>query len=1571
MLLSVQQFETNAANAVAFLDAVALKLKDILRESPEEEHRIVTNAAFDELRARFDVVARFPQQIGALFSDYDSFPIFSILRSTHVPSHVVAAYMIRVDVYANLAPASIAGRLVPLDTAAIYASGRPACSSDITVELAELRQQLQALTARTQAEMATILNRQQQATDAAAQEVNAALSAASRTNSTRQLLISAFSHHSVVVQKLQTNKELSQAMEVIARLGNAIYQAMLSREDPYSAALYARYELGTLQAPIPDSYAALMKASRRDLDSLSIVGGRTFHNMIGQRWMLLRMSEDRLLRYSQYIDSRIASIFSSIPESVQVEVTTLFAETFPTNFVFEMAGRGYASLRDIPIQRQLFERIVEYTKLTTTIKNALKIVMLWWSMKLAELVKLKRLTKIRQLVSAVKDYDAVARRLEETQTVEAYEALFVDTNSFSRTVGLLFEQFATMSSSITRNVFESPGALTAYLLSIGDYNAYQKRIFDPYLKAQINTVNGMIKLDQPYSSAVLTDVRSLLAVARRHPQTISNLLSSQRDTFFFNDLNEIDDALPMFTMPTASFAVLFPVWRETSPGRSIFDILVDYYARVRLYYAVKWSPERIGDGANAYEEFIRSLRRSDGGLVTVKDALTVSEQKVAWDAKRYNKVHRRIVENVKLASIVPNSFFRTSPFESKLQVARATLVSIAKYYFTGQRIISSQGLNRVIVGIFDVLDIAQGGTVTSAGMPRHTEAPLYKSKNATFFSLYMVCLLVYVELAQADPVHPGTAAFDAWRYTVDYFDSYQSNPSPELVGARVYRSFDMKNTEVDPLSSNTLPAPNVGITLPQYVIPSFGGPSFEAIVYGEKQYYTALKYSIYDSLRDEVKTVVRSWLSANELQKPCVVGDLKETWLLAKHAILSLNDPLIAAHLYYTTVCASINVAIDQVPANKIYTDFVNTRMGGSEIGWGTITAQIVACKTWMQDMLASPKWNPVVLDEISALASASNTAQIGDTMDVRTYNEFSMVHSWHFTQQTEIMLKLARHVQFTGKLAARDQTNIRAQAAKTSRGSFANLVSNDTLTVHFSQLLSIEEEDTILVTSLRALFSDSKSSADQLLAVFFFTLTCIELDVRDNDQLIALLSAEQPPNNYKIAVLRRVIIPLIKVTETFNQITKRVLENSDRVAMFTQAVDLSVDAILDVLFKGAVAEPTTRVADDAVDAALAVVYETYLTALSSEYALYEMHKLHRYIIEDVCERAFAALGKDEINRSNFIKHITEVRNSNDYAAVAKKSLFFSRLTPNALKRAYNATDNFKAPIIKLCDAFIMLANYASYTAAMQGYVLQRVTRELCAGQRIPPGRLLGHFMESSTFETKCITLDTFANPGQLPKYLSSDFPEKFHYIVDVNAALPFKLTQLVTWSYYFTHPAIIHAVYALEFFRSINPHSYDEGWRRRCAQAARTAPTIIEGIARYIDEQIGDGFVLDALYRFLEGALATVAKTAQRHEAAHVLWDETLRHLSANLQSWGTRSDLLESWQARAIKMSQQESYSLMDAGAKAVAAWLRANIKKTFDEQLVEDSSLTTCYRVFVKNNVLLTDYGPHRVLASVFAR
>ncbi len=1591
MLLSLQQFKINPSTAVDRLDEAARRLRDVL---PEEERAIITEDAFETLRRSPEVVAQFPSEIASLFTDYDSFPIFSIVRSSQVPAHVVAAYMVRADKYASFAPAPVEGRLLPIDEAAIYVGDHSMCTSDVMAELREMRVKFRALKRRTDSKLQQLALRHQAATQAAADAVADKLREADDANQTARHLLNALRSSTPLFPDAQDREEASRHTAAVVALANVIHQCMVSREPPMGSTFYANIPMGSLELALPTSAdEVITMQQRRDLTEA--LGGYTFHNLVGRRWLLLQLPPGELLEYSDDVDDQLTAFYGAMPPKMQSLLAATFLETFPRGFIFKLAGGGDAPLRNTEIQRLLHQAVVDYATLPLTIRAGLDVVRRWWSMKLADLFDLTTLKNVRDSLEGVETYKRVVNGLDGDVPYQAYKELFLDDVSFETTVGRLFTRLNAMSAqsrASTSTTFLSPGSLANYLRTAGDYNDVQRGIFVKYLSEAIAAIETTGAL--PTVNAVRTDIRSILSLARRHPQAIDVLLTSQEDDVNIAGIGVGDDSVltALGVSKTQQVIVFLPIWQELTPSVPVLEALYRYFARLRLYYAVAAAtevPELVG---NRYSGVIEQMRDERGVLRKFSDAFEGSRG-VEWDAPDFDDAMKNLQQSDAKYMRPALSAFQRPYIRTDLSKTAATLggalnlTPIVTKFSSAMTISDPKARRQALCEqIFDLLDLLLGGFVSPTGEQQLGELAVYKTNTETFFSLYALCLLVYISASQP-PNYQNMTTFDLWRYTVDHFDNYTATQSS--VEARAFRSYPERKRALPPLTIEPLPPPQLaGTTMAQRVIPFLTSSkakwrSFDDIVYGMKsKYFAALKSDIYARIDNTVKTLMWNWLQPDSyLQAPCLITDAdRQLWITAKRAIFSLSDLNVAASLYYATFCIIANVVDDSDTVNKLYVESVQQKMNDGTSGWSGVVSPLAGTLRLSQSMLGGKLWSPKYLDEI---LDNSNAPVLQKTpSDARTYLEMASVHAWHHTQQTYVAMLVTRYT-LMGELMTTGPAglvqNVRA-VCKRLADPFTTLFPLADVLNQFTQaFVDVPSDASLLLTSLSNLIGRSNLSIDSLLTFMFFVLMCHEHNIKttsDYQTFVNTLNADA--SNLEDNSIRALIVSMGFFLSDANRLAtfglvSELSGSTPRIDALVQVIDSLINKVVSALFPedlGVVEEPT---ADKDIDAALDTIMKVCYRVLAQKYQSRKMHVAHEHIVREAFDISLRAIFGSDETRTTFVKNISALRAAENYEAATKSWNLFLELDQATLQ-TLTPTGNWRAPIDELCRAFLTVARYASSMVQLQRVTLKQIVREMYSQQRLSPKMVLLDFINPNQFDVLCATLATFPTVQRPPQYASEDLPDSLQYLVQVNAKLSRKLTHTTSWRYYFVIPPILYAIHAFELFRGVNPVSYDEGWRRICFQQLRADSSQLDELNRVIDA-IPPDFKLEELYNVLIGATKAVVRDKPRDHPVHVLWDETLKTLSTQLQEEPTRHGLRVECEERTKRRANVQTYSIVAESAQVVADWIKQRFKITLVDQLkpqeatlAEEVADNWQYRVSVAENKYLLSFGPHVALATL---
>lgn len=1594
-MLSLRLYETNPSAAEHRLESTARTLEERFNRFPDEERTIINEAAYKEIVARPEIVARFPANIRTLFTDHDSFAIFNVVRSMYATSSVVAAYMVRESA---LKPERIEGRIVPVDeAAAIYVNDSSLGSRDLVQELRDTRASIEQIERDYETQLQQLTAKQQREITATARFATDTVIRTYTALQSRHLLVSAFAHQTITTELMRTSPVLLGVMQTLTRVANAIYQSMLTREPVSSPLTYINLALGNKEINFPDTYDEAHTQVRRFFDGLSFMGDYSFHNIIGHRWLLLQLPSDKLLERSDLVDARLAGIAATMPQEARDALFIVFQDTFPRQFVFNLAGQGNLASRDMPIKQSLFEAVLAYFTLSDNLVQAVNAAASWWTTKVARLFAPVISIQISENVARVGLYQANVSQLTESDGTEAYLRFFDDDFSFETSVAPLFRYTeGTLSSvSLESKDFVSPAALSNYISKLGSYEERQQELFSTVMQQLIDDQTGKMG-DSSLINSLLTEVRTILSLVRRHAKTADVLISAADDSIDLRDVSTTDLLLKALgTNESVAKTTFFPLSKLLLFGNEAIETLMLYYLRIHFYYECKSGVLSAVPEDNYYFPLLKAMHDEEGTLLLL-DAAFNANMKVEWRADDYIQAvsalrSRRLMFNLDELRI-------SVPAESTLVWAsvRDTIggwFQLAPRAFSLRPTTATPGtpayLRDITVSTLFALDALQGGMVSHTGEIMFDNLCAFDVGEETFHSLYMACLLLYFSNVRENIKYIDTKLFDVWRCMVDHIDNCKRKAA--RTGAPIYRSYEL-NEELEPLE-NVPPfqLSEVLVSTPQHVIEFVSEDTMTVpeIVYGKKQYFVEMKWDLYRARKRSHQLMLHSWLSLKHLQTPSLI-EARGFWLMTKKVLLSMSDANIVKALYGAASWTEDPPSTAVV--NTLVRKYLEKKRTDSQV-WIKVVSDINRARVWAAAQITDRVWTPDMLDKISEFAASPEILlDVQEEGVRRTYNEYKLVHHWHATQQYGAMLQVARLVMFSQSLRAYTfgyvQQLIDKLAAPRLPGSlFANL---NTFKTAFAELYDVGASQ--ITDRLTLLINNTALSASDLLTVCFLGLVVFDSGLAQDEKWKLVIPIE-PVEYWRLDSKDDHVRYLFQTAQAKGVERSQILsmifalrDAPDQVELFRTCLVRLRQVILSGLFGAEPEQPSVVVDNKGADDAVNVIFDITHAVAKMGHSRTKQHLAHQDALKLIGVLFDVGILGKAGTRMKFLQDVSTLRNSTNYEASVKDVPFFGIIPLESTKAAFGES-KWRERMTALCDAVIFLCEYAETISVWQQYTAYYTVSSIC-DLYMPPGQVMADFInpENNT-DAMCIYDLVFS---QEPVYSDEDRPpdiiplndwhpyelrRRYMFLFDVSRRSQFSLSSLVTRNYFFAPPSIVHVVYLLSIYQSFIHDTDDIGWKKFCMSQYRQNGDRMIDLPSFFNKWSEFGFFIDKLPNSLEEINNALNRTV-RGFPPYILWKDTLGALIEDLMTWDTRATVTQEW---AIHMQRTIGHtsSIIQSLEKRVMQRLSEKVGLFFDQVLNadifskdDDENRNRYYRVLLHDNPLLLNAGVHRHLGLLFS-
>lgn len=1010
-------------------EGIAKRITERFDDLPRISNKIITKDAYDELRKHPDIVAKFPPDVKRALTSYDSINVFNVVRTMgalDVPDELIMAYMISEKHLEEIMPA-VGGSIVPVEQVEeVFVSGEPLCSHNVAVEIQQIQRQIAQLRQKLDDKLLQLDLDQQAAFSIIETNLKKEVSDIGEAMRAWPLLINSFSYTRDFSLSMRSNPAEKGVAAVITRLGNAIYQTMLSRNLITVDALYKTLPLGDLDLNIPVDIELLADITRNSIDPLVVFGSNatTFHALVGRRWLLLNSTAEELRRESQIVDDALNALYADINRLTQNQkLNSLFKDTFPPDFIFHLI-KGYTNSREIEdLKANLFSVILSYFELSQNVVTAVQKVKVWWTTRLADIFDKNTRDGILEQIENVNRYIAAYNELASTFNVaETYKLFFTPKYSFLLNVVELFVRLRKLSPvslmKFNQQDIVAPHQLNLSLSNTQDFDFAQEVIFRERLRDMIDTIIDEIQsVSDNVLRRIYTDVRSCLTFLSHFSKRVQPLLISQ-GLIDIRVIASNDAILSSFVgsegIPKYAFFALSNFWSVSNV--SIIDAIKNYYAHVHLYRLLKRTRTVSNlDPANRFASFLNDLQtRFDSDEQF--DLSNIFETAATAIFSDWNGFE---FENAVAAidSRLPLTILDVAPLDPLLISNRPSFASsvmsntiggvVEKDPTVGTPTVPSyqnstpENLKQATVDVFRTLDTILGGTVSGGGDVVLLDTFLYKIDGRTSLSFYLAALWIFTKITRKDARYANWSSLDMWMYIIDHIDNHKDTTG--LLGFQ-WNDYSAIDTST---SSDVVSIGEFDISTffnnftPQYVIDvdTTNEQSLETIIVGKHQYYANFKLGVWKSLPYHLKELIYSWLTPSQYQRHCAVHNANNpyVWIDFKRTLFLLSDEGIAATLYTGFISGTLN-------PTEVFTSNTYSIFAGLAQNRISFAEAIFKDTTWERlpfYSIGSDSWPAA---DITVDTFGGNQ---------REYNEFLLIYRQHTAQQYITAFHLTKNSAF------------------------------------------------------------------------------------------------------------------------------------------------------------------------------------------------------------------------------------------------------------------------------------------------------------------------------------------------------------------------------------------------------------------------------------------------------------------------------------------------------------------------------------------------------------------------------
>lgn len=1586
-MLSLSLFEKDPEQAKRRLEGVARELADYLRASPFEEDAIINKSAYNAIAARPDLIERFPDYLAILFGDYDNFAIFSVVRPTVAPTNVVAAYMITQAKYDSINPAAIEGRLLPVASSStpVFMNDASLCTQDVMAELSDIRAQFAQVRDDITRRMKAVIAAQRGDIALMTREMSAAVAETKAAQNNRHFLNSAFTHHAVTVQLFAEEPWYKDTLQVLTRVSQGIFYSMLSRDKPPSPEIYTRMEVRRSYI-LPQDFDALRALVENNPDTLAFMGGASFHNTVGLRWMLMDTNAEELLNYSEGVDRYLANMLEKAPVESRPKLTAVYVEMFPRHFVFNLAGRGLLAGRDIPVKRALFDAIVNYFSLPRNVVTAVDIIRNWWTTRTASFFATELSREVLQLASNASRYTNAVDGLQGTDRRRVYEIDLVKNELFQKTFVPLFTKVESVRVGKTLT-FVSPRVLGDYLRQLGDYNARQQETFFGIIETTLESLSEAMIGKSVAVTALITDVRAFIALLRRHALTADVLLGAEGNVIDINSVSTTDSLLVLIgTSQAVSKNVFLPLGQIIKVMPSAIDALYNYYSRIHLYYASKYGTLDTLPVSNSYTTLLRGMRDSQSRLLTLAEAFR-ADISVDWNEADFDEAINALL-SARNAIRLDNITFTLQQKSMNLPFLKETigsmlqiLPSLFDIYQTNAQPDTPEYAVGLASKIMYLLDTFMGGIVAHNGSVVLENAAVYKHNGIEYLSLYMVCLVVYVDLMRENTAYPATKTFDIWRYLVDYFDSFLvPQLQEERIEGRVYEVYQ------------PVPVPSVVGALPELLIPP-GTPTTatQRIIQFTREdttslmqklapaphLFAALKAALFYRLEYDEQVLLHNWLSPLHLQVPCIRKSPRP-WIRAKAAMMEMDNYDIAIGVYYDwsrrdtprVVVSTLSNVHPTREAFNMYKRLSESKEPGSEI-WRVLDRSIGKCMGFVKYYTTTAEWVRNIIDELAKRGTRPGEAKGSWTRSPLDYDEFTLVYRFFATSQFECAEVAARATLYPSLMAMHTKNYLGFVAQRLMGPRIADTpVSTADMVAVFRPFTQVDDA---LSVAIRALLDDTSLAPHDLLSICFFailaraykdastmltniiTLTVFNpTDIATTEQRLRYIAKQVPPAYHP---------QLLNIAQMMFGATV------ERQAAFEDCVNKLTDNVLSIPYPTVPDLHDVEVSNQMVDTAFETIFAVYHSVVRRVESAAPLRA--PTVIENI-NRLFDAhiIRATDKDRRHLIAVAAAVRNYPSATRDTTASIpFFEILTVENMQKTFGRP--WETRMREICDAIITVVNYTFYFESLQRYNVHEFLKRT-ATLRIPMAAILNGIVNLNNVDAGCIYDALFSKPDPTvdPKWVPGEINPEELIVFKVAAANDISCASLLMWEYAFTPQTLVCVAYSLRFYATFVDHRYDDAFVRMSMRLLRTnlkewQPLYDKMFAGFATE----GNFLAQLHLRLQATNDFVAALERRHPLV-IFWRMFLLKYAAKLLSWETRQEaFVELKEHRVMTISTGYILGLemrgVDGLLQRTAVFVLREIMK-----YGTDAQPDTYHRTVINNNAIMLNNGIHRRLAEIAA-
>lgn len=1623
-MLSVQTFQRfggNAEEARKEMDRVKVVLEKYFDENPAAVDEIIDEKAFVELKKQPAVVALFPSDIRDALNEHTLFSIFNVVRiinGMEASNAKIAAYMITVDDWESIneesKPAqSIGGSIVPLsDATSLFVNDAPLCSRTVNDGITMLRQEMKKLEKVHLKRMADlddefVVKRRQIEADLDFNLRQATGSALAWSN-----IIDRFSYIPRLVMQAKPSGRLEEIMRGLSFLGNAVYISSLSREIPRATDYIFSLSLGKQTLDFPRNEKDLIRSSKSN-DVLSIFGpdANTFHNVVGRRWLLHSMNSEELEAESAEYDRKISTLRSAIFLNVQLSqsdksmIDNHMQTIFPQSLIYTTIGGDPSTPENIAVARPLHSITIGYFTLGLETKKTLSVIESWMQKRISFVVsrkKRERFADSQEKVNAYNDNVDFLKLAGKLFHVDAYKKFLDDPTWFEKSVVYVVRYFYTkyLRARPREWKFLTPFTLNQKLKDArySEANAIMQMSFKSFcakISASLSSRLARLMRMAVLSSFVLdvcTRAYSFMKLAELYVDTIDVLLQDdvRVDLFAVNAKNPILlTILPQDDITRVAFSALGKF--VTLDAVSFEDGLLFYFSCMYLYRRYKNENVSVLDSANSFYPFLLNLQDLDASKRSdISNAFVGITPPRVWNVSDFKTA-------VLVLTHSPDPPFSLRQVDSLQIIARDIVSKNAPpfSYDTFSREVKNNSSFAVITfqpdqinltaiarQILFMLDILLGGTVLSNGDIPFKKTCLQNNRHGTFFSVYMACLIVYVRSTEVDLIYQATSALDLWMTLHAHFDSYKS--SRMLLSEAILETYEPEKTSEEPRPAFSIAQEQLMLNVvKQYIIPNVSSVTkLESAVLGLYALYPETKKIIWESCPPEILNIARGWLDVNYLQHMCGMSSEFEfgPWIEAKRFMFLLTDEDIAASIY-----SAASIFNDSSPTSQQLSSIYSQK----STAWNSVKELHAKMYNSVIDYLVLPANDASALDTaISEAIKRPEQFEVSNFQSARDYNELIYVYRYHAARHSKIIFDIAS-VTMLDTACSSMVDGLLSSAVSYGKSSIRTqiqdpLVSEEGLRAAFPSFLGAQVGE--LSSIFSDLLGDASVSFDDLFCVLAASILLSESELNiagfADGSALSLNTLSRGVVVIALSLLREHIQDKSTVVDYVVRLSSALLGSDEATkTAFKRESYAFFNLLEELLF-------TTTESAEIPDHILADVAHSYLFKISAEIGeqdifskpggnghgkIYNLlSELYRTIIftGDIAAQRFITEYVDTAVRLLNEKRYDEYNTS----IVSKNFSFFKEMCQqDVLKAAF--LDNWTTEAFNILNSVKTLLIYSKNTALTFIGTFREHFRRAAASNISPfmifesllgqNGSMLAHVCEVliSAQEKANPTLDI------------SEFTTTERSILALSTELNISLRYSKRDIFAFKSPQLVGILYLLETILAASAITVTPGLKNLAANALRTATANQTADAiRSALVKMKDSSELRLFANFSAEmkTLGEIVNNTPRYGSIQIAWAAFIEQLIVELKNVEVDIELATKWDNAILEANKTESQSIdLRTTAETVVLDHLANRASVVWDSIIASTSIDGAYEhVFVANNYLLCDVGPHRHLAVAIA-